>query len=66
MDKPRVIVSVRVSSKHQQEQGFGHANQLRMLPALVAEQGWEIAAAPGRQSWDLRRGLRVDDRRGRR
>jgi len=46
MDKPRVIVSVRVSSKHQQEQGFGHANQLRMLPALVAEQGWEIAQRP--------------------
>jgi site-specific DNA recombinase len=46
VDKPRVIVSVRVSSKHQQEQGFGHANQLRMLPALVAEQGWEIARRP--------------------
>jgi site-specific DNA recombinase len=46
MSKPRVIISVRVSSKHQQEQGFGHANQLRMLPLLAAEQGWEIAKRP--------------------
>jgi DNA invertase Pin-like site-specific DNA recombinase len=46
MDKPRVIISVRVSSRHQQEQGFGHANQIRRLPQLVAEQGWDIANRP--------------------
>jgi DNA invertase Pin-like site-specific DNA recombinase len=46
MPKPRVIISVRVSSKEQQEQGFGHANQVRRLPELVAEQGWEIARRP--------------------
>jgi DNA invertase Pin-like site-specific DNA recombinase len=46
MAKPRVIISVRVSSKEQQEQGFGHANQLRRLPELVKEQGWEIAKRP--------------------
>ncbi len=46
MAKPRVIISVRVSSKEQQEQGFGHANQVRRLPALVKEQGWEIAKRP--------------------
>jgi DNA invertase Pin-like site-specific DNA recombinase/predicted nucleic acid-binding Zn-ribbon protein len=43
---PRVIISVRVSSEAQQEQGFGHANQLRRLPELVQEQGWEIAKRP--------------------
>jgi DNA invertase Pin-like site-specific DNA recombinase len=43
MATPRVIISVRVSSEAQQEQGFGHANQLRRLPELVQEQGWEIA-----------------------
>ncbi len=46
MAKPRVIISVRVSSEAQQEQGFGHANQLRRLPELVTEQGWEIAKRP--------------------
>jgi DNA invertase Pin-like site-specific DNA recombinase len=46
MAKPRAIISVRVSSKEQQEQGFGHANQLRRLPELVEEQGWEIAKRP--------------------
>jgi DNA invertase Pin-like site-specific DNA recombinase len=46
MAKPRAIISVRVSSEAQQEQGFGHANQLRRLPELVAEQGWEIAKRP--------------------
>lgn len=46
MAKPRVIISVRVSSKEQQEQCFGHANQLRRLPELVKEQGWEIAKRP--------------------
>lgn len=46
MAKPRVIISVRVSSEAQQEQGFGHANQLRRLPELVKEQGWEIARRP--------------------
>jgi DNA invertase Pin-like site-specific DNA recombinase len=46
MDTPRVIISVRVSSEAQQEQGFGHANQLRRLPELVAEQGWEVAQRP--------------------
>jgi DNA invertase Pin-like site-specific DNA recombinase len=44
--RPRVIISVRVSSEAQQEQGFGHANQLRRLPELVQEQGWEIAKRP--------------------
>jgi DNA invertase Pin-like site-specific DNA recombinase len=46
MAKPRVIISVRVSSKEQQEQGFGHANQVRRLPELAKEQGWEIAKRP--------------------
>jgi DNA invertase Pin-like site-specific DNA recombinase len=46
MPQPRVIISVRVSSEAQQEQGFGHANQLRRLPELVEEQGWEIAKRP--------------------
>jgi site-specific DNA recombinase len=46
MAAPRAIISVRVSSEAQQEQGFGHANQLRCLPALVSEQGWEIARRP--------------------
>jgi site-specific DNA recombinase len=46
MAKPRVIISVRVSSEAQQAQGFGHANQLRRLPELVAEQGWEVAKRP--------------------
>ena len=46
MATPRVIISVRVSSEAQQEQGFGHANQLRRLPELVEEQGWEIAKRP--------------------
>jgi site-specific DNA recombinase len=44
--KPRVIISVRVSTKEQQEQGFGWDNQMRRLPELVAEQGWEIAKRP--------------------
>jgi len=44
--KPRAIISVRVSSEAQQEQGFGHANQMRRLPELVLEQGWEIAKRP--------------------
>jgi DNA invertase Pin-like site-specific DNA recombinase len=46
MTTPRVIISVRVSSKEQQEQGFGHANQVRRLPELAKEQGWEIAKRP--------------------
>jgi len=46
MAKPRVIISVRVSTKEQQEKGFGHANQVRRLPELVDEQGWEIAKRP--------------------
>lgn len=46
MEKPRGIISVRVSSKEQQEQGFGHANQLRRLPELLAEQDWELAQRP--------------------
>ena len=46
MDKPRVIISVRVSSEAQQEQGFGWDNQMRRLPELVDEQGWEIAKRP--------------------
>jgi DNA invertase Pin-like site-specific DNA recombinase len=41
-----VIISIRVSSEAQQEQGFGHANQVRRLPELVKEQGWEIAKRP--------------------
>ncbi len=46
MEKPRVIISVRVSSKEQQEQGFGWDNQMRRLPELVEAQGWEIAKRP--------------------
>ena len=46
MDRPRVAIAVRVSSRHQQEQGFGHASQVRRLPELVGEQGWEIARRP--------------------
>ena len=46
MAKPRVIISVRVSTKEQQEKGFGWDNQMRRLPELVAEQGWEIAKRP--------------------
>jgi DNA invertase Pin-like site-specific DNA recombinase len=46
MATPRVIISVRVSSEAQQEQGFGHANQLRRLPELVRDQDWEIARRP--------------------
>jgi hypothetical protein len=34
---PRVIIAVRVSSEAQQEQGFGHANQLRRLPEMVRD-----------------------------
>jgi DNA invertase Pin-like site-specific DNA recombinase len=44
--KPRVIIAVRVSTKEQQEQGFGWDNQMRRLPELVVEQGWEIAKRP--------------------
>lgn len=43
---PRVIISVRVSSEDQKEKGWGHADQLAMLPVLVAEQGWELATRP--------------------
>ncbi len=46
MDKSRVIIAVRVSSKEQQEQGFGHANQLRRLPELVHGRGWKLARRP--------------------
>lgn len=46
MDIPRVVIAVRVSSKEQQEQGFGHANQLRRLPQLVEENGWQLARRP--------------------
>lgn len=46
MAKPRAIISVRVSSKEQQEQGFGWDNQIRWLPELVVGQDWEIAKRP--------------------
>lgn len=46
MAKPRAIISVRVSSKEQQEKGFGWDNQIRWLPELVVAQGWEIAKRP--------------------
>jgi site-specific DNA recombinase len=46
MAKPTAIISVRVSSKEQQEQGFGWDNQIRCLPELVEAQGWEIAKRP--------------------
>ncbi len=42
----RVIIAVRVSSEEQKERGYGHANQMRRLPELVAEQGWELARRP--------------------
>ena len=41
-----MIISVRVSTKEQQEHGFGWDNQVRRLPELVTEQGWEIARRP--------------------
>ena len=46
MAKPTAIISVRVSSKEQQEQGFGWDNQIRCLPELVVAQDWEIAKRP--------------------
>lgn len=46
MDQPRAIIAVRVSTKEQHEQGFGHANQLRRLPELTRECGWQIARRP--------------------
>lgn len=46
MARARVIIAVRVSSEDQKERGYGHANQLRRLPELVAEQGWELARRP--------------------
>jgi site-specific DNA recombinase len=46
MAKPTAIISVRVSSKEQQEQGFGWDNQIRWLPELVVAQDWEIAKRP--------------------
>ena len=46
MAKPTAIISVRVSSKEQQEQGFGWDNQIRSLPELVVAQDWEIAKRP--------------------
>jgi DNA invertase Pin-like site-specific DNA recombinase/archaellum component FlaC len=46
MAKPRAIISVRVSTKEQQEKGFGWDNQIRKLPELVLVQDWEIAKRP--------------------
>lgn len=46
MEQVRVIIAVRVSSEDQKERGYGHANQIRRLPELVAEQGWAIAQRP--------------------
>jgi DNA invertase Pin-like site-specific DNA recombinase len=45
-DTTRVIIAVRVSSDDQKTKGWGHEDQLRMLPVLVAEQGWEQATRP--------------------
>ncbi len=42
----RAVLAIRVSSEDQKERGFGHANQLRRLPELVAEQGWEVPRRP--------------------
>ncbi len=39
MEQARVIMAVRVSSEDQKERGYRHANQIRRLPELVAEQG---------------------------
>lgn len=44
--RARVVIAVRVSSEDQKDRGYGHANQIRRLPELVAEQGWEIATRP--------------------
>lgn len=43
---PTVIISVRVSSDKQIEEGYGHEAQLAMLPRLVEEQGWVLAKRP--------------------
>jgi DNA invertase Pin-like site-specific DNA recombinase len=45
-DTTRVIIAVRVSSDDQKTKGWGHEDQLRTLPKLVAEQGWELATRP--------------------
>lgn len=44
--KPRVVIAIRVSSEDQKNKGFGHDNQLRRLPEIVADNNWEIATRP--------------------
>lgn len=45
-ENPRVRIAVRVSSDDQRDRGFGWSSQMRRLPELVREQGWQLAQRP--------------------
>lgn len=46
VSKIRVVIAIRVSSKDQVEDGYGHDAQVRRLPEIVEEMGWILSRRP--------------------